>query len=131
MKCVSERRRWEDLPGFYRYLSIPELKSNVRTLVEPNRTIRCDRTRIGNGRAFFLAMKKPGDGARLGRARAGSFWLQLIVMRLMSRISLSSDLLLSIWKGGGEPMDLSGSARLNCESRRRGFEGSSLSSCAQ
>jgi hypothetical protein len=76
----SSRRRWEELPSFYRYLSIPELKTNVRTLLverESNNALLTE-TRVGNGRAFFLAMNETWRWRRAGERQQDRFWLQLI-----------------------------------------------------
>lgn len=79
----ASRRRWEELPGFYRYLSIPRLRSDV-----PVRTLLVEsdsgdpllmETRLGAGRSLLLAT----DETWRWRLMAGDrdherFWLQLV-----------------------------------------------------
>jgi hypothetical protein len=89
----SSRRRWEELPSFYRYLSIPELKSNVRTLLverESNNPLLTE-TRVGNGRAFFLAMNETWRWRRAGARQQDRFWLQLVRHAVDEPYTLSAE----------------------------------------
>lgn len=75
----ANRRRWDELPGFYRFLAIPRLKSDARVLAIERETqlpLLIER-RLGAGRVLFLG------SAETWRWRAGGrdfdrFWTQLI-----------------------------------------------------
>lgn len=77
----ASRRRWDELPGFYRFLSIPDLLPGTRILLEERdsrKPILTER-RVGNGRAFFLAMNETWRWrSRVGERDQDRFWLQLV-----------------------------------------------------
>jgi hypothetical protein len=72
--------RWDDLPGFYRYLELPELRKNVRPLLierETNAPILTEQ-RIGSGRVFFLGMNETWRWRAIGGDDHERFWQQLV-----------------------------------------------------
>jgi len=105
--AAVSRRRWEELPSFYRYLSIPELKTNVRTLLIERESYSplLTETRVGNGRAFFLAMNETWRWRRPGGEREQErFWLQLVRHAVDEPYTLSSEpLSLDLEKVAAEP----------------------------
>ncbi|MGE5608827.1 MAG: hypothetical protein ACM359_06215, partial [Bacillota bacterium] len=75
------RRRWEQLPGFYRYLAIPELKPNAQVLLREreSREPLLTESRLGTGRVFFLAMNETWRWRyKIGSRDHDRFWLQLL-----------------------------------------------------
>ena len=79
----SSRRRWEELPGFYRYLSIPQLATDPSVKVLLAERDSGDplliESRLGAGRSLLLAT----DETWRWRLKAGDrdherFWLQLV-----------------------------------------------------
>ncbi len=105
--AAVSRRRWEELPSFYRFLAIPELKSNVRTLLverESHNPLLTE-TRVGNGRAFFLAMNETWRWRRAsGDREQDRFWLQLVRHAVDEPYTLASEpLSLDLEKVVAEP----------------------------
>jgi len=122
----ASRRRWDELPGFYRYLSIPELKNNVRTLLveRESQNPLLSETRVGNGRAFFLAMNETWRWRRAsGEREQDRFWLQLIRYAVDEPYTLSSDpLSLDLEKVVAEPNEsIRVRARLTSKKPAGGF----------
>jgi hypothetical protein len=107
--ATTSRRRWEELPSFYRYLSIGELKNNVRTLLveRESQNPLLTETRVGNGRAFFLAMNETWRWRRAsGEREQDRFWLQLIRYAVDEPYTLSSEpLSLDLEKVVAEPRE--------------------------
>jgi hypothetical protein len=124
--AATSRRRWEELPGFYRYLSIPELKNNVRTLLveRESQNALLTETRVGSGRAFFLAMNETWRWRRAsGEREQDRFWLQLIRYAVDEPYTLSSEpLSLDLDKVVAEPNEtVRVRARLTSRKRASGF----------
>jgi len=124
--AAASRRRWEELPSFYRFLSIPELKNNVRALLverESHNPLLTE-TRIGSGRAFFLAMNETWRWRRAsGEREQDRFWLQLIRYAVDEPYTLSSDpLSLDLEKVVAEPNErVRVRARLTSKKPVKGF----------
>lgn len=80
---LDSQRRWQSLPGTFRYLPVPELNSKLNTralLVEADSRVPVlTESRPGNGKVFFLG----SDETWRWRFKAGEedfdrFWLQLV-----------------------------------------------------
>jgi hypothetical protein len=77
------QRRWQELPGLYRYLQIPErgLFPDVRKLLvetESGSAVLTERIR-GDGRVFFVGLDETWRWRRAGSSREPDrFWRQLI-----------------------------------------------------
>ncbi|HEV8606179.1 MAG TPA: hypothetical protein VGQ99_12475 [Tepidisphaeraceae bacterium] len=120
------RRRWEELPGFYRFLAIPELKSNVRTLLveRESHSPLLTETRVGNGRAFFLAMNETWRWrCAAGDREQDRFWLQLVRHAVDEPYTLASEpLSLDLEKVVAEPEEsIRVRARLTTRKPAAGF----------
>lgn len=77
----ASRRRWDDLPGFYRFLAIPELRATVRPLLaeRESRMPLLTQERYGSGRVFFFAMDESWRWRKwVGDRDQDRFWLQLV-----------------------------------------------------
>jgi hypothetical protein len=92
----SSRRRWEELPGFYRYLSIPELKLGARVLLveRESGSPLLTESRLGAGRVLFLGMSETWRwrGKVSGRDQ-DRFWVQLVRYAADEPYALSSGVL--------------------------------------
>ena len=74
-------RRWDELPGFYRFLSIPQKHPDARLLLVERSTQAplLTEMRVGLGRAFFLATNETWRWRRrVGDRDHERFWLQLV-----------------------------------------------------
>jgi hypothetical protein len=72
---------WDRLPGFYRYLVIPELKSNTKVLLVERGLDAplLTESRLGRGRVFFLGMSETWRWRyKVGGQDQDRFWLQLV-----------------------------------------------------
>lgn len=72
---------WDRLPGFYRYLAIPELKSNAKVLLVERGLDAplLTESRLGRGRVFFLGMSETWRWRqKTGGQDQDRFWLQLV-----------------------------------------------------
>ena len=80
---VKPPRRWQELPGLYRYLQIPDanLYPDVRRLLvetESHSPVLTER-RMGAGRALFLGLNETWRWRlRSGEREADQFWRQLV-----------------------------------------------------
>ncbi|MFI5378094.1 MAG: hypothetical protein ACHRHE_02195 [Tepidisphaerales bacterium] len=77
----ASRRRWDDLPGFYRFLAIPELRLTARVLLTERESHLplLTETRAGAGRVFYLATSETWRWRqRVGERDHERFWVQLV-----------------------------------------------------
>ncbi len=77
----ASRRRWDDLPGFYRFLAIPELRPSARMLLaeRESRLPLLTETRAGAGRVYYLATNETWRWRqRVGERDHERFWVQLV-----------------------------------------------------
>jgi hypothetical protein len=75
------RRRWNDLPGFYQYMAIADLKPGTKVLMVERESLAplLTENRVGNGRALFLGMNETWRWRfKLGPRVQDRFWLQLV-----------------------------------------------------
>ncbi len=76
------RRRWDELPGFYRYLWAPELRPGARVILTERQAPQAallTEMRVGAGRAFFLGMHETWRWRKgMGEREQERFWLQLV-----------------------------------------------------
>jgi hypothetical protein len=73
--------RWDELPGFYQYMAIGELKPNARVLLveRESQAPLLTEGRIGTGRVLFLGMSETWRWRyKLGSRVQDRFWLQLV-----------------------------------------------------
>jgi hypothetical protein len=78
---AMDRRRWDELPGFYRYLAIPQCKPGVRVLLKERESQEPILTegRLGRGRVFFLGINETWRWRyRVGQRDQDRFWVQLV-----------------------------------------------------
>lgn len=72
--------RWDDLPGLYHYLELPELKKEARPLLleqESNAPVLTEE-HVGSGRAFFFGINESWRWRQTGAGDHDRFWQQLV-----------------------------------------------------
>lgn len=75
------RRRWNELPGFYQYMAIAELKAGTKVLMVERESLAplLTERRVGTGRVLFLGMNETWRWRyKLGPRVQDRFWLQLV-----------------------------------------------------
>ena len=75
------RRRWDELPGFYQYMAVGELKPNARVLLveRESQAPLLTESRVGRGRVLFFGMSETWRWRyKLGSRVQDRFWLQLV-----------------------------------------------------
>lgn len=90
----QSRRRWDELPAFYRYLALPELRPGVRELLveRESRSPILTESRHGAGRAFLFAMNETWRWrTRIGERDQDRFWLQLVRHAIDEPYAIVSD----------------------------------------
>lgn len=74
-------RRWDQLPGFYRYFVLPELKAGARSLLieRHSRAPVLTESRFGSGRVFFFGMNETWRWRDTSGGQVQErFWMQLV-----------------------------------------------------
>jgi hypothetical protein len=77
----DSRRRWNELPGFYQYMAIGELKPGTRMLLveRESQAPLLTESRVGNGRVLFMGTSETWRWRyKLGPRVQDRFWLQLV-----------------------------------------------------
>ncbi len=73
--------RWGELPGFYRYLAMPELKANARVLLveQESRLALLTESRVGAGRVLFMGLNETWRWRHgVGGGVQDRFWRMLL-----------------------------------------------------